>query len=334
MPEKICLKKVQDTVLGRLVSPWHVHACRHRRTTTTEHTGDSRIIHLVTAENEHFYKDEMQQARRLDSRRDHGMLCAGPEHDEPPAEKCHNAVHMLYIVSGKVLGYQRLLPMMRPQFRSDVIPQLWLSEPDTGDHIWEMSCHCIAPAAPSSPRSTGAIAYALGVALIQWGIEHGVTQIVTAIDPADIVPLTELLFRPNSPRFTGAHPWPGDHRGDPRVRSTNIGAHPWDAPNENTSFDEPQLLLVPSVLPVGRPGLTPLTARRRFRRFGASGDGTHLDQAFIRDCPCYFAGMSTLPTLRVQTPITQFPARTRPRPRSATPATGERAGVQSLSRLA
>ena len=154
------------------------------------------MIHLVTAENEHFYKDEMQQARRLDSRRDYGNSCAGPEHDEPPAEKCHNAVHMLYIVSSRVLGYQRLLPTMRPQFRSNVIPQLWLSEPEAGGHIWEMSCHCIAPTHPSDTRSTGKIAHALALALIQWGIEHRVTQIVTAIDPADILWLTQLLFQP------------------------------------------------------------------------------------------------------------------------------------------
>jgi acyl-homoserine lactone synthase len=158
------------------------------------------MIHIVISENELLYKGQMDQAYRLR----HSILpkqqswCAlanpgGRALDELDNK---NAVHMLYVVQGKVLGYQRLLPTTRPHLLSDVISELYVVEPPVGAHIWEMSHHCISPDHPSSRCSASTIANALGLALVQWGLECGVAHFIIEIDPAGVLPLVQLNFQP------------------------------------------------------------------------------------------------------------------------------------------
>jgi acyl-homoserine lactone synthase len=158
------------------------------------------LVHIVTPENESLYKVQMDQAYRLRHRVFLGQQgwCApadpgGRELDEFDNK---NAVHMLYIDQGKVLGYQRLLPTTRPHLLSDVIPELCVGKPPVGAHIWEMSHHCIAPGRRAGRSSASTIAHTLGLALVEWGLECGVTRFVIEIEPAGILPLVQLDFQP------------------------------------------------------------------------------------------------------------------------------------------
>jgi acyl-homoserine lactone synthase len=103
------------------------------------------MIHVVTPENEHFYRDEMDQ---FDTK---------------------HAVNMLYIEGGNVLGYQRLLPSTRPYLLSEVMPELCEVERPVGAHIWEVSRHCVAPGHRSGGRFANPVANALGSALVEMG---------------------------------------------------------------------------------------------------------------------------------------------------------------------
>ncbi len=68
--------------------------------------------------------------------------------------------------------------------------------PPVGPHIWEMSHYCIDPDHLRGRLAPIAIASALGVGLVEWGLECCVTESVFPIDPADILPLVQLHFEP------------------------------------------------------------------------------------------------------------------------------------------
>ena len=76
------------------------------------------MVHIVTAENDYHYRDEMEQAYRLR----HQVFVeemgwdelAKPDGREIDQFDNKHAVHMLYIEQGKVLGYQRLLALDAP----------------------------------------------------------------------------------------------------------------------------------------------------------------------------------------------------------------------------
>ena len=158
------------------------------------------LVHIVTPENESLYKVQMDQAYRLRHRvflKQQGWCTlADPDGRELDEFDNKNAVYMLCIDEGKVLGYQRLLPTTRPHLLSDVIPELCLSEPPVGAHIWEMSHHCIAPGHQPGRSSAITIANTLGLALVEWGLECGVTRIIIEIEPTGIIPLVQLDFQP------------------------------------------------------------------------------------------------------------------------------------------
>ena len=131
------------------------------------------MIHVVTPENEHFYRDEMDQAYRLRHKvfvEEMGWKnLAKPDGREMDQFDTKHAVNMLYIEGGNVLGYQRLLPSTRPYLLSEVMPELCEVERPVGAHIWEISRHCVAPGHRSGGRFANPVANALGSALVEMG---------------------------------------------------------------------------------------------------------------------------------------------------------------------
>ncbi len=173
---------------------------RERPASSRKSIGRMPSVHIVTPENESLYKVQMDHAYRLRHRvfLEQQGLCTLTDPDGRSLDEFDNknAVHMLYIDQGKVLGYQRLLPTTRPHLLSDVIPELCVGEPPVGAHIWEMSQHCIAPDYRAGGSSTSSIANILGLALVEWGLECGVTRFVIEIEPIGILPLVQLGFQP------------------------------------------------------------------------------------------------------------------------------------------
>jgi acyl-homoserine lactone synthase len=158
------------------------------------------MIHVVTPENEHFYHNEMDQAYRLRhkvfveemGRKD----LSRPDRREIDQFDTKHAVNMLYIEGGEVLGYQRLLPSTRPHLLSEITPELCEGERPVGAHVWEISRHCIAPGHRTEGRFANPVANALGTALVEWGLECGITKFVIEIEPMGILPLIQLNFQP------------------------------------------------------------------------------------------------------------------------------------------
>ncbi|MGH6853069.1 MAG: acyl-homoserine-lactone synthase [Methylocella sp.] len=156
------------------------------------------VIHIVTPENDHLYRDEMEQAYRLRHRvfvEEMGWHnLAKPDRREIDQFDNKYAVHMLYIEEGQVLGYQRLLPSTRPHLLSDIRPELCEVEPPVGADIWEISRHCVAPG--HGGRYASPIANALGSGLLEWALECGISMFIIEIEPAELLPLVQLRFQP------------------------------------------------------------------------------------------------------------------------------------------
>lgn len=158
------------------------------------------MIHLVTAENESRYRDEIEQVYRLRHKTFVDELgwdeLAKPDGRETDQFDTKHAVHMLYIEKGEVLGYQRLLPSTRPHLLSDIMPELCQVERPVGPHIWELTRFCVDKRRREKSPFLVDVVNALASALVEWGLEFGISQVIVEIEPAQLLPLVQLHFHP------------------------------------------------------------------------------------------------------------------------------------------
>ncbi len=153
------------------------------------------MIHIVTSENEHLYRSEMDQALRL-----HDRLFGTPECGHAQSiwsRKCNrNAVHTLYIKRGNVLGCQSMVPVAEPPLLPEVSPKFDAIKLPVASHIWELSRQCVEPTHRIPERSKGEIAIALWSSLFEWGFNYGVSDFILDIEPVWLLPLVKLEFHP------------------------------------------------------------------------------------------------------------------------------------------
>jgi acyl-homoserine lactone synthase len=158
------------------------------------------VIHIVTPDNEAFYRDEMEQAYRLRHRvfvEEMGWTdLAKPDGREIDQFDNEHAVHMLYIEEGKVLGYQRMLPSTRPHFLSEVMPELCEGERPVGAHIWEWTRFCVARERREKGRAVCPITNMLLSAAVEWGLKCGITRLIIETNPIWLLRMVQLHFRP------------------------------------------------------------------------------------------------------------------------------------------
>lgn len=157
------------------------------------------MIHVVTAENFSQYKTELQQAFRLrhavfveemgweDLRKSDGL-----EIDEFDDQR---ALHMLYLEGETVLGYQRMLPSTQPHLLSEVLGNLCDGDRPVGHHIWEWTRYCVAKPHRERGRILSPVANALLSAIVEWGLDSGVSEIIIEMDPLWLLRLVQLHFR-------------------------------------------------------------------------------------------------------------------------------------------
>ncbi|MBB3285135.1 MULTISPECIES: acyl-homoserine-lactone synthase [Rhizobium] len=157
------------------------------------------MLHIVTDRNMHDYQDEMDQAFRLrhrvfvDERGWNDLTRAdGRETDQFDTA---DAVHMLFINEGEVLGYQRMLPSTKPHLLSEVLPQLCEQERPIGRHIWEWTRYCVEPAYREHGRALSAVSNALLSGFVEWGLENDINTVIIEMQPLWILRLLQLHFR-------------------------------------------------------------------------------------------------------------------------------------------
>ncbi|WP_157018053.1 acyl-homoserine-lactone synthase [Mesorhizobium xinjiangense] len=157
------------------------------------------MLLIVTSQNADNHRKELDQAFRLrhrifveekgwtDLRSDDGR-----ETDRFDDE---HAVHMLYIIDDRVVGYQRMLPTIRPHILSDVLPELCESERPAGPDIWEWTRYCVEPGCRERGRMLSPVANALLSGIVEWGLETGVSTILIEMNPLWLLRLVQLHFR-------------------------------------------------------------------------------------------------------------------------------------------
>jgi len=157
------------------------------------------MIHIVTPENQHLFRDEMEQAYRLRHRVFVDEMkwtdLAKSDGREVDQFDMGYAVHMLYVDDGKVLGCQRMLPSTRPHLLSDVMPQLCEDERPIGAHIWEWTRYCVEPSHRERGRTLSPVANALLSGIVEWGLESGISTIIIEMNPLWLLRLVQLHFR-------------------------------------------------------------------------------------------------------------------------------------------
>lgn len=157
------------------------------------------MIHIVSAENEHLFRNEMEQAYRLRHRVFVGEKgwtdLARADGREIDQFDDGGAVHMLYLQDGRVLGYQRMLPTTRPHLLSVVMPQLCEGERPVGPQVWEWTRYCVDPAHRDRGRVLSPVGNSLLSGIVEWGLESGVSTIIIQMNPLWLLRLVQLHFR-------------------------------------------------------------------------------------------------------------------------------------------
>jgi acyl-homoserine lactone synthase len=157
------------------------------------------MIQVVTAENRPRFAAELEQAYRLR----HAVFVDEMKWEElrkPDGREIDRfdddrAMHMLYLRNGAVLGYQRMLPTIRPHLLSDVMPELCDGDRPSGPDIWEWTRYCVAKPHRERGRALSPIANALLSGIVEWGLDSGVDKIIIEMDPIWLLRLVQLYFR-------------------------------------------------------------------------------------------------------------------------------------------
>lgn len=157
------------------------------------------MLHVVTARNRHLHQAEMADAFRLrhlvfaeekgwvDLRSDDGLETDRFDDDY--------AVHMLYVDSGRVIGYQRMLPTTRPHLLTHILPELCEGPFPVGPNIWEWTRYCVQARYRERGRMLSPVANALLSGIVEWGLENDIDTIVIEMNPLWLLRLVQLHFR-------------------------------------------------------------------------------------------------------------------------------------------
>lgn len=157
------------------------------------------MLHIVTNDNFDFYRREMEQAFHLRHKvfvEERGWSELRRE-DGQEIDRFDNeyAVHMLFIVDGHVIGYQRLLPSTRPHLLSEVLSALCEGERPVGSNIWEWTRYCVEIGHRERGRMLSPVANALLYGVVEWGLRSGVDTIIIEMNPLWLLRLVQLHFR-------------------------------------------------------------------------------------------------------------------------------------------
>jgi acyl-homoserine lactone synthase len=157
------------------------------------------MLHIINAQNIDKYEEEMDQALRLRHRvfvEERGWSnLASADGRETDQFDTADAVHMLFIDQGEVLGYQRMLPSTGPHLLSEVLPQLCEDERPVGQNIWEWTRYCVAPGYREHGRALSAVSNALLSGFVEWGSENGINTVIIEMQPLWILRLLQLHFK-------------------------------------------------------------------------------------------------------------------------------------------
>ncbi|MFY9641430.1 MAG: acyl-homoserine-lactone synthase [Rhodomicrobium sp.] len=105
-----------------------------------------------------------------------------------------DAVHFICVRDGKVVGYQRGLPTVKPHLLSDVFPELCEGPVPRGLDTYELSRHCVAPGYREGRRGVSSVGSELMVGGVEWGLACGANKAVTEVETIWVLRWLQLKF--------------------------------------------------------------------------------------------------------------------------------------------
>ena len=105
-----------------------------------------------------------------------------------------HAIHQVCLRDEAIVGYQRLLPTMRPHLLTEVLGDLCHRKPPRGPRIFEWTRFCVAPNHRElRPRANGPF-LELAQGVVEWGLMQRVDTVTVVIDWRLMVVAMQLHF--------------------------------------------------------------------------------------------------------------------------------------------
>lgn len=105
-----------------------------------------------------------------------------------------DAIHHICVRDGKVAGYQRMLPTVKPHLLSDVFPELCEGPPPRGLDTYELTRYCVAPAQREGRRGVSSVGSELMAGFVEWGLACGVNKVIIEFETIWVLRALQLKF--------------------------------------------------------------------------------------------------------------------------------------------
>ncbi len=105
-----------------------------------------------------------------------------------------DAVHQICVRDGKVAGYQRMLPTVKPHLLSDVFPELCEGPLPRGLDTFELTRYCVAPSYREGRRGVSSVGSELMAGFVEWGLACRVNKVIIEFETIWVLRALQLKF--------------------------------------------------------------------------------------------------------------------------------------------
>jgi len=105
-----------------------------------------------------------------------------------------HAVHMLLYDGIELIGYQRMLPTLRPYLLTEIYPQLCDGEPPHDPSVYEWTRFAVLAAHRGDGRGLGRAGAELVLGYVEWGLSKGVHTVVVELEPIQTLKFIQCGF--------------------------------------------------------------------------------------------------------------------------------------------
>ncbi len=120
---------------------------------------------------------------------------ANPLGEESDQFDDEHTVHQILLHDDEIIGYQRLIPTIRPHLLTSVLSHLCADPTPCGPSVYEWTRFCLEPARRETfPRRNGAFLL-LAQGVVEWGLANRVRTATVVIDARLVVIGMQLRFK-------------------------------------------------------------------------------------------------------------------------------------------
>ena len=156
------------------------------------------MIYVLHGEDTHKYPDLMDEVYRLRHRvfvDEMGWSdLYSPDGRETDQFDRPDAVHHICMRDDRVVGYQRMLPTLRPTLLSELFPHLCEGPIPRSHDCYELTRYAVDPAYREGRRSVGSVGTELIAGWVEWGLNCGVDKTIIEFDRMWVLRALELKF--------------------------------------------------------------------------------------------------------------------------------------------